>query len=107
MNEFPRVETTPLPPSAEDGKSRRALKAKIRECLRWELRWIPVEMVMTGLGLLLLVALELQSAGMLVLLIAVATSCVARWLRYTQAGRQRQADRTSDKPVPRAVLSIE
>lgn len=53
-----------------------------RKLLKWELRCIPVELVMTGAGLFLLLGLQLAGAGAYFLLLAVGLSCVVRVTHY-------------------------
>jgi len=66
-----------------------------RNFLKWELCWIPAEIAMVGLGLFLLLGLELPEAGTLILFAAVAISATVRWLHYSGAGRQKSNDPTA------------
>jgi len=50
---------------------------------------------MVGLGLFLLLGLELPEAGTLILFAAVAISATVRWLHYSGAGRQKSNDPTA------------
>jgi len=62
-----------------------------RNLLKWELRWIPIEIAMIGLGLFLLLRLQLAGAGAYVLLLAVAVSAVVRMTHYLRP-RTEKAD---------------
>ena len=61
------------------------------QLLIWELRWIPVELALTGLGLYLLLGLQLPEAGALFLFVALVISGLVRFSHYRNIGRQ-QAD---------------
>ena len=58
-----------------------------RNLLRWELCWVPVEIVMTGLGLFLLLGLEMAEAGTWFLFFAVAMSFTVRTVHYLSIRR--------------------
>ncbi len=64
------------------------MSATTRKLLKWELRWIPVEVVMTGFGLFLLLRLQLPDAGTYFLFLAVALSCVVRMTHYCSTGHR-------------------
>ena len=53
-----------------------------RNLLKWELCWIPVEIAMVGLGLFLLLRLQLDEAGAYVLFLAVVVSGIVRMTHY-------------------------
>jgi hypothetical protein len=61
-----------------------------RKLLKWELRWIPIEMAMVGFGLYLQLGLHLDEAGAFFLFLAVAMSGAVRFTHYWGGGRQQE-----------------
>ncbi len=59
------------------------MTATSRELLKWELCWIPVEMGIVGVGVLLL---HLAEAGGFVLFVGVALSLAVRAIHYSSSG---------------------
>jgi len=53
-----------------------------RDLLKWEFRWIPVEMAMIGWGLFLLLGLQLAEPGEFFLFLAVLVSGAVRFTHY-------------------------
>jgi hypothetical protein len=58
------------------------MKAITRNLLKWEFRWIVVEMAMVGLGLLLQFTPRWDALGSLVLFLALAVSFIVRSRHY-------------------------
>ncbi len=87
------TESSGLPPNDNTEQNTLGrMTTKTRSLLQWELRWIPVEMLMVGFGLFLQLGLHLDEAGAFFLFLAVLTSGIVRWRHYLRkSGESEQA----------------
>jgi len=69
------------------------MKRRTQIGLKWELRWIPVEMAMVGCGLFLQIGRHLDEAGAFFLILAIVVSGPVRWMHYIHGG-SRQGNHT-------------
>src|SRR3954466_16308512 len=77
-----------------DHNPEQTMSTTASKLLKWELRWIPVELVMTCFGLFLLLRMRFPEAGAYFLFLTVALSFVVRITHYCSIGH-RHTDNAS------------